>query len=136
MALVQRLRGTGIRVILKMERGAGARLVKQWRHGVISVKGGDNVGPAMVRDLKGTVERDKAELGLFLTLTPPSKEMIKEAASAGFYETGGQRVPRLQILTANDLINGKKPQTPFGLSEEYKAAAKNAPAKEKQGRLL
>jgi DNA modification methylase len=109
---------------------------KKWQHGVISVKGGENVGPAMIRDLKGTMERDKAELGLFLTLTPPSKEMIKEAASAGFYETGGQRVPRLQILTAEDLIDGKKPQTPFGFTEGYKAAAEEDQESEKQGRLL
>ncbi len=109
---------------------------KKWQHGVISVKGGENVGPAMVRDLKGTMERDKAELGLFLPLTPPSKEMIKEAASAGFYETGGQRVPRVQILTAEDLIDGKKPQTPFGFTEGYKAAAEEDQASEKQGRLL
>ncbi|MGO8954965.1 MAG: site-specific DNA-methyltransferase [Rhodomicrobium sp.] len=109
---------------------------KKWQHGVISVKGDERVEPAMVRDLKGTMERDKAELGLFLTLTRPSKEMIKEAASAGFYETGGQRVPRVQILTAEDLIGGKKPQTPFGFAEGYKAAAEEDQASEKQGRLL
>ncbi len=109
---------------------------KIWRHGVISVKGGENVNPAMVRDLKGTMERDKAELGLFLTLTPPSKEMTKEAASAGFYETGGQRVPRVQIITAENLLEGKKPQTPFGFSEGYKAAAEEDQSEGKQGRLL
>jgi len=109
---------------------------KSWKHGVISVKGGENVSPAMIRDLKGTMERDKAELGLFLTLAPPSKEMIKEAASAGFYETGGQRVSRVQILAAEDLLEGKKSQTPFGFSEGYKAAAEEDQSEGKQGRLL
>ncbi len=109
---------------------------KSWKHGVISVKGGENVSPAMIRDLKGTMDRDKAELGLCLTLAPPSKEMIKEAASAGFYETGGQRVSRVQILTAEDLLEGKKPQTPFGFSEGYKAAAEEDQSEGKQGRLI
>ena len=39
-------------------------------------------------------------MGLFLTLLPPTREMEREAASAGFYETGGMKFPRLQILTA------------------------------------
>jgi hypothetical protein len=56
---------------------------------------------AMVRDLKGTMDREKAALGLFLTLNKPSREMIREAASAHFYETGGIKVPRLQIRSGN-----------------------------------
>lgn len=124
-----------------MDRGIDGYLRFQdanrvWQHGVISVKGGDNVGPTMIRDLKGTMERDNAALGLFLTLTPPSREMIKEAASAGFYETGGQRVPRLQILTAEDLFEGKKAQTPFGFVEGYKQAVREDQSEIKQGKLI
>ena len=51
---------------------------------VVSVKGGEHVGRAMIADLKNSVEREGASLGLFVTLTPPTQPMIAEAASAGF----------------------------------------------------
>jgi site-specific DNA-methyltransferase (adenine-specific) len=70
------------------------------------------------------MEREKASLGLFLTLNPPTREMEREAASAGLYETGGMKVPRLQILTAAQILDGKKPQVPFGFSEGFKRAAR------------
>ena len=97
---------------------------KKPQFGIISVKGGENINSAMVRDLKGMMDREKAALGLFLTLNPPTREMTKEAASAGFYETGGMKVPRLQVLTAADVVDGKRPQVPFGFSEGFKKAAR------------
>ncbi len=76
---------------------------------IVSVKGGGNVGAAMVRDLVGTVQRTKAEIGLFVTLTPPTKPMEKEAAAAGFYRAGnGREYPRIQILTVEDLLTRRK----------------------------
>ena len=70
---------------------------KKAQFAVVSVKGG-GIKSGDVRDLKGTMEREKAALGLFLSLKEPTREMEREAASAGIYETGGQKVPRLQIL--------------------------------------
>jgi site-specific DNA-methyltransferase (adenine-specific) len=76
---------------------------------IVSVKGGGNVGAAMIRDLVGTVQRTKAEIGLFVTLTPPTKPMEKEAAAAGFYRAGnGREYPRIQILTVEDLLTRRK----------------------------
>lgn len=49
--------------------------------------------------------------------------MVKEAASGGLYETGGQRFPRIQILTVAQMIDDKKPETPFGFTERFKKAA-------------
>jgi site-specific DNA-methyltransferase (adenine-specific) len=89
---------------------------------IVSVKGGGNVTSAMVRDLKGTVDREKAALGLFLTLNAPTREMSREATAAGFYETGGMRFPRLQILSVADIFDGRKPQVPFGFTEGFKRA--------------
>ena len=100
---------------------------------IVSVKGG-GIKSGDLRDLKGTMEREKAALGLFLTLNDPTREMVKEAASAGIYETGGQKMPRLQILTAAQILEGKRPQTPFGHTEGFKKAAKEDAAK--QDRLL
>lgn len=97
---------------------------KKPQFGIVSVKGGENINSGMIRDLKGTMEREKAALGLFLTLNEPTREMTREAASAGFYETGGQKVPRLQILTAQDVLDGKRPRVPFGHTEGFRKAAR------------
>ena len=90
---------------------------------VVSVKGG-STNPGHVRDLKGTVGREEAAMGLFLTLNEPTREMEREAASAGFYETGGMKFPRLQILTATQILDGRRPQVPFGFTDGFKRAAK------------
>ncbi len=75
---------------------------------IVNVKGGENVGPAMVKDLIATIARDKADIGLFITLTEPTKAMTTEAAAAGFYESSnGRKFPRIQILTIEDLLSGK-----------------------------
>ena len=73
---------------------------------LISVKGGESVGPAMVKDLIATLARDKADIGLFLTLAPPTKTMLTEAAAAGFYESpNGKKYARLQLLTIEGLLD-------------------------------
>ena len=62
-----------------------------------------------IRDLKGTVEREKADLGLFITLEEPTREMRTETASAGFYhsEIWQRDYPRMQIRTIADLLEGR-----------------------------
>jgi DNA modification methylase len=75
---------------------------------VVSVKGGENVGVTMVKDLIATCQRQKAEIGLFVTLNPPTKPMVSEATAAGFYSSPtGKKFPRIQILTIEDLLEGK-----------------------------
>ena len=69
---------------------------------IVSVKAGDNVGVAMIRDLRGVIEREGAGIGVFLTLAEPSRPMITEAAGAGQYALpgfDGVTVPRIQIVT-------------------------------------
>jgi DNA modification methylase len=74
---------------------------------VVSVKGGESVTVAMIRDLRGVLEREKAELGLFVTLAEPTQPMIAEAAAAGFYHSKAynQDWPRIQILTVRGLLD-------------------------------
>ncbi|MDR0578246.1 MAG: restriction endonuclease [Candidatus Accumulibacter sp.] len=80
---------------------------------LVSVKGGDHIGPAMVRDLKCTVEREKAAIGLFVTLVEPTKPMQTEAAASGHYESPHHGAfSRIQILTIEELLNGKRPAWP------------------------
>lgn len=73
---------------------------------VVSVKGGENVSVSMVRDLAHVVEREKAEIGLFVTLAAPTDPMKKEAIKEGFYESPGTSpVPKIQILTIEGLLS-------------------------------
>ena len=75
---------------------------------VISVKSG-NVQVAHVRDLRGVVEREKAAIGVLITLEEPTKNMRAEAAGGGFYDSPWRtRHPKLQILTIEELLAGKK----------------------------
>lgn len=74
---------------------------------LISIKGGESVGPAMVKDLIATLARDKADIGLFLTLATPTRAMITEAAAAGFYESPNRKkYARVQLLTIENLLDG------------------------------
>ena len=75
---------------------------------IVSVKGGDHVGSAMIRDLKGVVEREKAIIGLFVTLTEPTRDMLKEASSAGIHEVGTMQYPKIQLLTIKGLLEGRE----------------------------
>ena len=88
-------------IFFQDDKGAAKKIV-------VSVKGGDNVNVAMVRDLAHVVAREKAEIGLFVTLADPSKPMLTEAIKENFYtspETGAQ-FPRIQILTITGLLGG------------------------------
>ncbi|MBZ0146439.1 MAG: restriction endonuclease, partial [Pseudorhodoplanes sp.] len=51
---------------------------------IVSVKGGENIGVQMVRDLRGVIEREESEMGVMVTLAEPTAPMMSEAASAGF----------------------------------------------------
>ena len=78
---------------------------------IVSVKGGEHVNVTMVKDLIATVEREKAAMGLFVTLVEPTKPMVTEAVTTGFYQSPKGDFPKIQILTIADLLSGKaKPQ--------------------------
>jgi adenine specific DNA methylase Mod len=100
---------------------------------IVSVKGGEHVTRTMIADLKNTVEREKAQLGLFVTLTPPTQPMMAEAASAGFYESAHHGAfPRIQILTIDGLLSGaeapKYPDLSRGAASFKKAKAEGPQA--------
>ena len=102
---------------------------------LVSVKGGGNVGVGMVRDLIAVVEREKAAIGVLITLALPTRAMETEAAAAGFFESPFESVPKLQIITLAELFHGIRPRIP----RIDTAATFNAAARENtgtQGRLL
>ena len=75
---------------------------------VVQVKGG-RVSSPQVRDLKGVVEREKAAMGLFISLEPPTRDMRAEAASGGFYhsELWQQDYPKIQLRTIDEMLSGQ-----------------------------
>jgi adenine specific DNA methylase Mod len=76
---------------------------------IVSVKGGESVSRTMVADLKNAVEREKAQLGLFVTLAEPTRPMNEEASVAGFYDSPvGSSFPKIQILTIEGLLSGSE----------------------------
>jgi site-specific DNA-methyltransferase (adenine-specific) len=100
------------------DRGVDGRLFfhdgeeGETRQAIISVKSG-RTNSGAVRDLRGVMEREQAAMGLFVTLREPTQAMRREAASAGFYESSARRFyPRLQILTVENLLNGKAGERP------------------------
>jgi len=87
-------------------KGSPQRALVQVKSG--HIKSGD------IRDLHGTVDRENAALGVFITLEPPTKDMEKEALSAGYYtsELWQKDYPKIQILTIEQLLNGEQVQMP------------------------
>lgn len=99
----------GVLNFLDDQSGKPKRILVQVKSGKVSSRD--------IRDLIGTLNREKAEIGVFITLDPPStgpKGMTTEAASAGFYrsEISGRDFPRLQILTIEDLLAGAEVKMP------------------------
>lgn len=101
---------------------------KKSKIAIISVKGGKATS-LHVRELKGTIDREQAAMGVLITLNPPTKEMEIEAASAGFYESElfKKVFPKIQIISVKDYFEtGKTAQLPMftGRSLAFKQAQK------------
>jgi len=97
---------------------------------LVSVKGGRQLNPAMVRDLGGTVTTQKAEMGILITNGPATRGMIDEANHAGSYKHAyyDQTYPRIQIITVNDLLSGTKPSMPPSILPYIQALRAKTPA--------
>ena len=99
---------------------------------VVQVKSG-GVQRSQLATLKSDMERENADLALFVTLKPPTRPMEQEALEAGFYAPEAfpdHRFPRVQILTIEELLAGAEPQYP-----RYAPAAtfQRAPRRRRQG---
>lgn len=100
---------------------------------IFSVKGG-GTGVGDVRDLRGVIEREKAAIGVLITLHEPTGPMKTEAAEAGFYESAAwsAKYPRLQLRTVEELLADKAVERPPGVVQDE--ALKRAPrAREASG---
>lgn len=95
------------------DRGIDGRIYFETRDGLremmLQVKGGKHVRPTDVRDLRGVLEREPtAEMAGFLSTASPTKAMLSEAAEAGTFEYAGVQYPRIQFLTVEDVLVGKR----------------------------
>ena len=78
---------------------------------IVSVKGGEHVTRTMIADLKNTVDREHAQIGLFVCLEKPTDPMRTEALSAGYYvNPWGEQFPKIQIMTIAELMDDRQPQ--------------------------
>lgn len=118
---------------------------------VVSVKGGENVTVSMVRDFAHVVDRERAQIGLFVSLVEPTKPMTTEAVTAGYYTspTTGAQFQKIQILTIEGLLNHqhvpayphldagaatfKKAQVEMGTDKQHDWIASGAVAKAPAG---
>lgn len=90
---------------------------------IFSVKAG-KLQPGYVRDLIGVLDREKAQIGVLVSMNEPTREMRKESASAGFYELPQWgKFPRIQLLTVEQIFAGKRVEYPRTRDETtYKKA--------------
>ena len=90
----------------------------------MSVKGGENLNPGMVRDLAGTVSGSGAQMGLLITRVDPTEGMRNEASKHGWYihEATGSIYPVLQILTTSQLLSEIEPKIPSPLPPYQQAS--------------
>ncbi len=102
---------------------------------IFSVKAGHS-NVTHIRDLRGVLDREKAEIGVLITNQEPTQPMKSEAAGSDHYYSPGwdQSYPRIQILTISDLLAGKKiNMPPIGqVSVTFKKAPKSLIEKAEQ----
>lgn len=108
---------------------------KGWGRILTSVKGGQHVGTKDVREFKAVIDRERAEMGLFICLNEPTRDMNVEAAAFGFVQTAHGHLPKLQIVSIAEWFRGKRPHLPSlgHISREFFEPEKRA--KQKKGRM-
>ncbi len=119
----------GVITFLDDARAKPKRLIVQVKSG--KAKRGD------IRDRVGTIDREKAPIGVFLTLENPTKDRKADAASAGFYHSPNwhKDYPRIQILTVEELFAGADVQM-SPTAQTYKKAQRERQQHGKQQQLL
>lgn len=96
--------------------------------GIVSVKGGRNLNPGMVRDLGGTVEtqrrltRDDKAIGVLICAHEPTKGMRDAAREFGKIDTFIGQIPAVQIITVAEMFAGATINVPAMLDTVTAAA--------------
>lgn len=83
-----------------------------WGRILTSVKGGQHVGVKDVREFRAVLDREGADMGLFICLRDPTRDMAAEAAAARFVQTAHGHLPKLQIVSIQRWFEGERPVLP------------------------
>lgn len=102
----------GIAYILDIDNANKNQEVKQV---LFSVKSDKSPKLSYVRDFFGTIEREKAAMGYFITLYPPTRDMIAECKRIGNYKNTliDKEFPRIEIVTVNEILNDTRLSLPL-----------------------
>jgi site-specific DNA-methyltransferase (adenine-specific) len=95
---------------------------KSTEKAIVSVKGG-GVGVKDIRELIAVVDRERAKIGVYISLEAPTRPMVEEAAGAGLYDGPTGKVPKIQLFTIEQLFGGKRPKIPL-IERGFKTAAR------------
>jgi DNA modification methylase len=92
---------------------------------IFSVKSNKTLSPTVIRDLFGTVEREKAVMGFLLTLYP-MPNLVKEAGKYGSYQNKmfGHTYPKIEVVSVQEILEGKKMYLPTSVEVLKKAERK------------
>ena len=89
---------------------------KELRSMAIEVKGGKHVGIGVLRALRGVLEDDQALMAGLVVMNPPNPRQAASfgrfMAAAGELEVLGRKYPRMQLLTVQEILDGKRFDTP------------------------
>lgn len=98
---------------------------KSMGRALVSVKGGRQLNPSMVRDLIGTVEAQRADMGMIITMGPVTRGMTEALNRSGSYvwSVKQRRYPKVQAITVAELLAGRKPDLPTAILPYVKARA-------------
>jgi hypothetical protein len=100
------------------------------KHAIVSVKGG-KLKADDIRSLIAVTEREKASsmgFGVLVCLHPPTAKMRADAAAAGMVELSGAKYQKVQFLTVEEILDGRKPRLPFPeMPDVFKKADVAAP---------
>ncbi len=76
---------------------------------LFSVKSDKKPHVSYIRDLNGAMQREGVSMGYFITLYPPTKDMLEEAKKLGKYKNKyfGKDYDRIKIVTVEQILKGE-----------------------------
>ncbi len=90
---------------------------------IFQVKSNQTLDPSVLRDLNGTIDFEKAEMGILLTLYP-LPNIIKESKKYGMVKLSGMDFPKIQVVCVQEMLDGARLNLPNMLEVTKKAEQK------------
>jgi DNA modification methylase len=99
---------------------------------IFSVKSDKTLPPERIRALYGTLEREKAAIGIMLTLYP-MPNLVKESKKYGTYENKmfGHLYQKIEVISIQEILDGKTMKLPTSIEVLNKAEQKSKTKQQK-----